>query len=122
LSCLVFSCFADKCIKLWKVSDRKTRVSGKKFCSIRDGALSIRSHPKYQLFRYAMAKRVYTDAHSYHIHSVSANSDCETFLSADDLRINWWNMDVPNTCFSKSHPIYVYIYNIPSPLLIVNIT
>lgn len=27
----------------------------------------------------------------YHINSISVNSDQETFLSSDDLRINLWN-------------------------------
>ncbi|RWW62620.1 hypothetical protein BHE74_00030237 [Ensete ventricosum] len=27
-------------------------------------------------------------------------SDCETFLSADDLRINMWNLEVGNQCFN----------------------
>ena len=96
----------DKSVKLWKISDRKTKVSGKKFSSIRDGVLSISARPQYQLFRYATAKNVYTNAHSYHINSVSANSDCESFLSSDDLRINWWNMELPETCFSKFYFIF----------------
>jgi hypothetical protein len=29
------------------------------------------------------------------------NSDGETFLSADDLRINIWSAENVNTCFSK---------------------
>ncbi len=39
-------------------------------------------------------KRVYANAHTYHINSISVNSDQETFLSADDLRINLWNLEV----------------------------
>lgn len=27
-------------------------------------------------------------------------SDGETFISADDLRINLWNMEVSNQCFN----------------------
>jgi serine/threonine-protein phosphatase 2A regulatory subunit B len=92
---------SDKCVKLWKVSDKKTKVGGKKFSSIRNGVLSIASRPRYQEVRYAAAKSIYTNAHAYHINSVSANSDCQTFLSADDLRINWWSMDRPDTCFSE---------------------
>ena len=30
----------------------------------------------------------------YHINSISLNSDCETFISADDLRINLWNLAI----------------------------
>ena len=38
--------------------------------------------------------------HSYHINSISINSDCETFVSADDLRVNLWNMNVENQSFN----------------------
>lgn len=27
-------------------------------------------------------------------------SDGETFISADDLRINWWNLQISNQCFN----------------------
>ncbi|EFN53177.1 hypothetical protein CHLNCDRAFT_7738, partial [Chlorella variabilis] len=33
-------------------------------------------------------KRSYANAHTYHINSVALSSDCETFISADDLRVN----------------------------------
>lgn len=39
----------------------------------------------------ALQRRVF--ANSYHINSISVNTDGETFLSADDLRINLWNMN-----------------------------
>nr|XP_018677901.1 PREDICTED: serine/threonine protein phosphatase 2A 55 kDa regulatory subunit B beta isoform-like [Musa acuminata subsp. malaccensis] len=45
-------------------------------------------------------RRVYSHAHDYNINSISNNSDCETFLSADDLRINMWNLEVGNQCFN----------------------
>ena len=37
-------------------------------------------------------RRTFANAHAYHINSISVNSDGETFLSADDLRINLWNL------------------------------
>lgn len=40
----------------------------------------------------AVPRRVFANAHAYHINSISINSDDEVFLSADDLRINLWNM------------------------------
>lgn len=46
-------------------------------------------------------RRVYANAHTYHINSISVNSDQETFLSADDLRINLWHLDLPNQSFSR---------------------
>jgi serine/threonine-protein phosphatase 2A regulatory subunit B len=46
------------------------------------------------------SKRVYANAHTYHINSISVNSDQETFLSADDLRINLWNLEVNDQSFN----------------------
>ena len=40
-------------------------------------------------------RRSYRNAHAYHINSISLNSDSETFLSADDLRINLFHFDHP---------------------------
>uniref|UniRef100_A0A6B2L3L5 Serine/threonine-protein phosphatase 2A 55 kDa regulatory subunit B n=1 Tax=Arcella intermedia TaxID=1963864 RepID=A0A6B2L3L5_9EUKA len=39
-------------------------------------------------------------AHPFTIHSLSANSDGSHFLSADDLTINMWNLEVHNETFS----------------------
>uniref|UniRef100_A0A7S0N7F5 Serine/threonine-protein phosphatase 2A 55 kDa regulatory subunit B n=1 Tax=Pyramimonas obovata TaxID=1411642 RepID=A0A7S0N7F5_9CHLO len=44
--------------------------------------------------------RVYSNAHAYHINSISLNSDCETYISADDLRVNLWNLDNSNQSFN----------------------
>ena len=49
----------------------------------------------------ATPKRVFGNAHTYHINSISLNSDQETFLSADDLRINLWHTEVTDQSFSK---------------------
>mmetsp|Transcript_5290 Transcript_5290/g.9393 ORF Transcript_5290/g.9393 Transcript_5290/m.9393 type:complete len:504 (+) Transcript_5290:229-1740(+) len=45
-------------------------------------------------------RRVFANAHAYHINSVSVNSDGETFLSADDLRINLWNLDINDQSYN----------------------
>lgn len=34
----------------------------------------------------ASPRRIFANAHTYHINSISINSDAETYLSADDLR------------------------------------
>jgi serine/threonine-protein phosphatase 2A regulatory subunit B len=49
----------------------------------------------------AIPKRIFSNAHTYHINSISLNSDEETFMSADDLRINLWHIDITNQSFSK---------------------
>ncbi|CAI9753761.1 unnamed protein product [Fraxinus pennsylvanica] len=48
----------------------------------------------------ARCRRTYAHAHDYHINSISNNSDGETFISADDLRINLWNLEVSNQSFN----------------------
>ncbi|KAL3566374.1 hypothetical protein D5086_031789 [Populus alba] len=45
-------------------------------------------------------RRIYAHAHDYHINSISNNSDGETFISADDLRINLWNLEISNQSFN----------------------
>lgn len=55
----------------------------------------------------ASPRRVFANAHTYHINSISVNSDQETYLSADDLRINLWNLEITDQSFSI---LYVYIY------------
>ncbi|XP_072983417.1 serine/threonine protein phosphatase 2A 55 kDa regulatory subunit B beta isoform-like isoform X2 [Typha latifolia] len=45
-------------------------------------------------------QRIYAHAHDYHINSISNNSDGETFISADDLRINLWNLEISNQSFN----------------------
>ncbi|KAF6138191.1 hypothetical protein GIB67_011031 [Kingdonia uniflora] len=58
-------------------------------------------------------RRIYAHAHDYHINSISNNrcrkafyltlyysNDGETFISADDLRINLWNLEISNQSFN----------------------
>lgn len=44
--------------------------------------------------------KVFEGAHAYNINSVSFNSDGETFISSDDLRVNLWNCSISNETFS----------------------
>jgi hypothetical protein len=43
----------------------------------------------------ARCRRTFAGAHAYHVNSLSLCSDGETFLSADDLRVNLWHLDAP---------------------------
>ena len=45
-------------------------------------------------------KKIYANAHTYHVNSISVNSDNQTFLSADDLRINIWDLEKTNNSFN----------------------
>lgn len=56
----------------------------------------------------ASPRRVFANAHTYHINSISVNSDQETYLSADDLRINLWNLEITDQSFS----ILLHLYAI----------
>lgn len=93
----------DKTIKLWKVGERSViddntdSVGNKTVNCYEDLVLPQVTRRKKIL---ATPKRVYENGHAYHINSVSPNSDRETFLSADDLRINWWHHDRTDTCFN----------------------
>ena len=50
----------------------------------------------------AVPRKVYANAHAYHINSISINSDGETYISADDLRLNLWNLGISDQSFSTS--------------------
>ncbi len=45
-------------------------------------------------------KREYKNCHQYNINSLSVSSDGETFLSADDLRINMWHLENNNIAYN----------------------
>ncbi|EHB10252.1 Serine/threonine-protein phosphatase 2A 55 kDa regulatory subunit B alpha isoform [Heterocephalus glaber] len=48
----------------------------------------------------ASPRRIFTNAHTYHINSISINSDYETYLSADDLQINLWHLEITDRSFN----------------------
>ena len=48
----------------------------------------------------AKCRKNFANGHLYHIHSIDVNSDGETFISADDLHINLWNLEVHDTSFN----------------------
>ena len=52
----------------------------------------------------ASPRRIFANAHTYHINSISVNSDHETYLSADDLRINLWHLEITDRSFSILRP------------------
>ncbi|CAL8078079.1 unnamed protein product [Calicophoron daubneyi] len=116
----------DKTIKLWRISERQREAYN---FNLRDdegsclwgisGAADpdtpgppipqLRSPSELRVPRFrrssqltveARPRRVYANAHTYHINAVSLNSDQETFLSADDLRINLWHLDISDQSFT----------------------
>jgi serine/threonine-protein phosphatase 2A regulatory subunit B len=100
----------DKTVKLWKIRERSKRAES--VASMRDGGLCngssflrpisvpvIKQMDRIEVE--AMPKRIFSNAHTYHINSISLNSDQETFMSSDDLRINLWHIEITNQSFSK---------------------
>lgn len=99
----------DKTIKLWKVYEKQIRMvaennlSGNTNTGTSGLSLSSLKLPRTTLHDKIIAaspKRVYSNAHAYHINSISVNSDGETFMSTDDLRINLWNLGIPDQSFN----------------------
>ncbi|PWN28523.1 protein phosphatase 2A regulatory subunit PR55 [Jaminaea rosea] len=115
----------DKTIKLWKVFEKSLKVvaennsSGEGFrpppvsnihpsllppptVPIPGSGHSLRL-PKLQhhdTIVAAVPRKIYANAHAYHINSISVNSDGETYISADDLRINLWNLNISDQSFN----------------------
>ncbi|XP_071948580.1 serine/threonine-protein phosphatase 2A 55 kDa regulatory subunit B delta isoform-like isoform X1 [Antedon mediterranea] len=98
----------DKTIKLWKVSERDRRWTG---FNLKDDDGLIRENNSIQSLRIphstpmelmveASPRRIFANAHTYHINSISVNSDVETYISADDLRINLWHLGITDQSFN----------------------
>ena len=99
---------SDKTIKLWKVSEREKQAFGYNLKEEdgrprRLGRLVVPRYEPMELMIEASPKKVFANAHTYHINSISVNSDNETYLSADDLRINLWHLEITDRSFSKSY-------------------
>lgn len=63
----------------------------------------------------ATARRVFSNAHTYHINSISVNSDLQTFISTDDLRVNLWNLEITDRSFSilpQPDSVHAVIHNV----------
>jgi serine/threonine-protein phosphatase 2A regulatory subunit B len=113
----------DKTIKLWKVFEKSLKVvaennlshdltpgnaagggggvrpiSNVHFNSSHDLKLPRLTH--HDTVVAAVPRRTYANAHAYHINSISVNSDGETFISSDDLRINLWNLNIQDQSFN----------------------
>jgi serine/threonine-protein phosphatase 2A regulatory subunit B len=97
--------YPDKTIKLWKVFDKQIKVVAENNHS--DGVgkggnqpLRLPRMTTHDSITAAVPRKVYANAHAYHINSISVNSDGETYISADDLRINLWNLNISDQSFS----------------------
>ncbi|ANZ75046.1 Protein phosphatase PP2A regulatory subunit B [Komagataella phaffii CBS 7435] len=112
----------DKTIKLWKIFEKQIKMVSENNLSensnlmntgnetlsaanISSKLLSINNLKLPRLTLHdtitsAQPKKIYANAHAYHINSISVNSDGETFISADDLRINLWNLGIADQSFN----------------------
>ncbi|KAL4561906.1 hypothetical protein LXL04_034089 [Taraxacum kok-saghyz] len=100
----------------WKVQEKKI----KKICNfnldpskqLRNGFICSSNAPtslrlpmvtSHDTSLLARCRRTFAHAHDYHINSISNNSDGETFISADGLRINLWNLEINSQSFNIVH-------------------
>ncbi|KAJ8117279.1 hypothetical protein OPT61_g1488 [Boeremia exigua] len=113
----------DKTIKLWKVFEKSLKVVAENNLSheltpgggvpggggpVRNPNAHFRAATDLKLPRLthhdtvvaAVPRKTYANAHAYHINSISVNSDGETFISSDDLRINLWNLNIQDQSFN----------------------
>lgn len=93
----------DKTIKLWKIQEKEYKqLSGKNIVNgtQRVKSLVVPTLAVSGISFTATPRRVYANAHTYHINSISMNSDSQLYLSADDLRINLWDLSDSKTCFN----------------------
>lgn len=111
----------DKTIKLWKVFEKSLKVVAENNLSneLTPGGVGGGGAPRPNPVRFkdasqlklprlthhdtvvaAVPRRTYANAHAYHINSISVNSDGETFISSDDLRINLWNLNIQDQSFN----------------------
>lgn len=99
----------DKTVKLWKIREKKLKkVTCAGSNATKEGS---RQHNRRALALpqvsvagttvAASLRRVFANAHAYHVNSVDPNSDGEHFISADDLRINLWNLEITDRSFSE---------------------
>jgi len=86
----------DKTVKLWKVGQKSEKTTE----YISNGQLAVPKMKSVGKSFFATPRRVFGNAHAYHINSISVNSDCETYISSDDLRINLWNLSITDQSFN----------------------
>ncbi|TKR95897.1 hypothetical protein L596_010005 [Steinernema carpocapsae] len=97
----------EKTVKLWRLTER-TRAIAETDVEMRDpdepitsaDLLSVPKIVDVSMQVEATPRRVYANAHGYHIQSVSVCADQDMFLSADDLRINVWHHEITKECFN----------------------
>lgn len=114
MGCKMLLSTNDKTIKLWKIYDKEIKVLSNMNMGHSNGvtlssgisARPWRAGKGLRLPRVstrervmtATPKRAFSNAHAYHINSIALNSDGESFMSCDDLRLNLWNLNNNLSC------------------------
>jgi serine/threonine-protein phosphatase 2A regulatory subunit B len=89
----------DRTIKLWSVGEE--RVGSRLENTNKENGYDELRVPRVAggcKQARAKARATYAREHAYHVHSLSVCADGETFLSADDLRVNLWRLDLETRC------------------------
>ena len=99
---------ADKTVKLWRVSEKQQKQlvpsglqQGRFGGRARVKKLVVPKLSRGETTVVAKHRRSFSNAHAYLINSISTCADGETFLSADDLRINVWSLESTKSSFSE---------------------
>lgn len=119
MGCKMLLSTNDKTIKLWKIYGKKIKTVSKMNLEPMRNSYSAGAAPVGKPMQppdasslrlplmstcervvTATPKRTYSNAHAYHINSIALNSDGESFMSCDDLRINLWNLNISSSCFN----------------------
>ncbi|KAK3154634.1 hypothetical protein QOZ80_2BG0193180 [Eleusine coracana subsp. coracana] len=104
-SALLMLATNDRTVKLWKVSKHKPKKGHDR---PRRTTPALSADPVDRSAKggdagdgySAKCRKVFGRGHRYNINSISNNCDGETFVSADDLWINLWHLEVTNQCFN----------------------
>ncbi|KAF1742663.1 hypothetical protein MXB_5595 [Myxobolus squamalis] len=101
----------DKTIKLFRISDNYVlKETFNKSCEsaesesdkIKKNGTRLKRDSSFgsHFIRQANCRCIFSKAHQFNIHSVSASCNQEYFISADDLRVNLWSLVHNDTCFT----------------------
>lgn len=96
----------DKVVKLWKIYEKELKMvtnlnvlqagdEGRKINS-----LMVPSLESSESFVISEPRRFFSNVHEFAINSLSPNTDGESFLTADNLRINLWNLEIYDQSFN----------------------
>jgi len=116
MGCKMLLSTNDKTIKLWKIYGKRIKILSNMNIEHANGAtvssgnaaqawgaghgLRLPLMTTRERVVTATPKRTYSNAHAYHINSIALNSDGESFMSCDDLRLNVWNLNNNSSCFN----------------------